>query len=176
MMGLTRRTATLCGVAIFTVSGAVALMAQGRSDLPDSGSLAALTAEIRQLRLAVEESTRTQTQTQALGVYLSVQSARLVQVAAKLDAARKELDALTVRLKQMSAELASTEDALPRVTNPEARTQLDVQRRALKQELEGVGLQEHLARTRETELSQILQVEDARWTDLISRLEQLIRK
>lgn len=165
-----------CGAAVLAVSGAVTLLAQARADLADPNSLAALTAEIRQLRLAVEESTRTQTQTQALGVYLSAQQARVLQVAARLDAARKDLDAVTVRSRQMSAELAGTEDALPRATNPEVRIQLDLQGRALKQELETVAVQEHLARSREAELQQQLQAEDARWADLISRLEQLIKR
>jgi hypothetical protein len=79
------------GVAVaLVVSSAVAVMAQNQSE-SQGGSLAALTAEIRQLRLAVEEATRSQTQ--ALGVYLSVQQARLVEVAARVDAAREELDA-----------------------------------------------------------------------------------
>jgi hypothetical protein len=175
MVALSRRL-TWSGAAVLTVSCTVALVAQGRTDVTDPGSLAALTAEIRQLRLAVEESTRTQTQTQALGVYLSVQQARLVQVAARLDAARKDLDAASVKSRQMSAALAGTEDALPRVTNPEVRTQLDQEGRAIKQQLESLVLQEQLARSRETELLQMLQVEDARWTDLISRLEQLLKK
>jgi hypothetical protein len=152
------------------------LAAQGRTDATDPGSLAALTAEIRQLRLVVEESTRTQTQTQALGVYLSVQQARLVQLAARLDTARKDLDVAMVKSRQMSVALAGTEDALPRVTNPETRNQLEAEGRALKQELESVALQERLAQSREAELVQMLQAEDARWTDLISRLEQLIRR
>jgi hypothetical protein len=124
MVGVSRRSAAWYGAAVLIVGGAVALMAQGRGDPTDTGSLTALTAEIRQLRIAIEESTKTQTQTRALGVYLSVQQARLVQGAARLDATRKELDTATVKSRQKSDELASTEDRLSRATNPEARAQL----------------------------------------------------
>jgi hypothetical protein len=60
----------------------IVLLAQGGND---GGSLAALTSEVRQLRLAVEAATRSQTQTQALSVYLSVQQSRVLHVATRLD-------------------------------------------------------------------------------------------
>ena len=165
-----------CGVAISIAVCGMRVMAQERSGQTDMGSLAALTAEVRQLRLAVEESTRSQTQTQALGVYLSVQQSRLVQVAARLDAARKELDAVTARSKQIGATLSSMSEALLRETNPEVRSRLELESRGLKQELENIGFQDQQVRSREAELSQMMQSENARWSDLISTLEQLIRK
>ena len=58
-------------------------------------SMAALTAEVRQLRIAVEEFARTQTETQALGAYLSARQGRLMQTTQQLDAVRKEIDAAT---------------------------------------------------------------------------------
>ena len=88
-MVVLRRRLVWCGTAVVIASCAVAVLAQGSSDVTEGGFLAALTAEIRQLRLAVEESTRSQTQTQALSVYLSVQQARLVQVAARVDVAER---------------------------------------------------------------------------------------
>jgi hypothetical protein len=176
MMAIVRRRLAWCGAAVVMASGMAAVMAQGRGDAAEAGSLGGLTAEIRQLRLAVEESTRTQTQTQALGVYLSAQQARLVQAAARADAARKELDAIMVRSRAMAVQVANAEDALPRATTPQDRAQLEMQNRALKQELETAGFEEQLVRGREAELAQMLQAEDARWADLVSRLEQLIKR
>ena len=43
-------------------------------------------------------------------------------------------------------------------------------------ELQNIAFQEQQARAREAELAQMLQTENNRWTDLISRLEQLIRR
>ncbi len=76
--------------------GAAMLLAQAGTEHIDPGSLSALTSELHQLRTAVEEMIRTQTQTQALGVYLSVQQSRIVQAATRLDAVRKELEAVSV--------------------------------------------------------------------------------
>jgi chromosome segregation ATPase len=174
-----RRRLGWCIVAVSIVACAVAGMAQGRNNGTDTGSFAALTEEIRQLRLAVQESTRNQTQTQALGVYLSAQQARLVQVAARMDSARKELDALTVRAREIADRLSRLEeDTQPVAPANRAHWEQEVGQmtRALKQELATVALQEQRARGREAELSQMLQVEDARWTDLISRLEQLTKR
>lgn len=55
-------------------------------------SMAALTAAVRQLRVAVEQLARSQQETQALSVYLSAQQGRLVQATQQLDAARKDVD------------------------------------------------------------------------------------
>lgn len=175
MIALNRRF-TLFGVVALMIGGAVALMAQAKSEGADEGSFAGLTAEIRQLRLALEESTRSQAQTQALGVYLSAQQSRLVQVAARLDVARRELDAASIRYKAITAELSNVGDSLVREANPEIRAALEQKSRALKVELESIALQDQLARSQEAELSQMMQAENARWTDLISRLERLINR
>lgn len=164
------------GVAILIICFAIGAVAQEKVNPTDTGSLAALTAEVRQLRLAVEESTQRQTQTQALGVYLSVQQSRITQVAARLDAAHKELDALTVRSKNLTDTISRVNEVFLRETNAQARAGLEQEIRSLKQELESVALQEQQVRSREAELFQMLRTEDSRWTDLVSALETLIKK
>jgi hypothetical protein len=168
--------AAWCAALALTVAGAAAVIAQGRSDALDPGSLAGLTAEIRQLRLAVEESARSQIQTQALGVYLSVQQSRVAQVASRLDVSRRELDGMAVRGRQMAAEMANLENALPQVTDPKQRAEVEQQARVMKLELDSLALQEQQTRNREAELSQTLQLEEARWTEIISRLEPATKR
>ncbi len=176
MSALTRRLLWF-GVAALSLSCVTAVLAQGKSDGTDTpGSLAALTSELRQLRMAVEELSRTQTQTQALGVYLSVQQSRILQVATRLDSARKDLEAATIRSREIASQLANIDDKLPRVPEPERRTQIEDAIRWLKHEQGTVGLQEQQTRGHEGELSQMLQLEESRWSDLISRLEQLIKR
>jgi hypothetical protein len=158
------------------VAATVAVMAQGRADVGDPGSLSALTGEIRQLRLAVEDSTRSQTQTQALSVYLSAEQARLVQLSSRLDAARKDLDALTSQSRDLASGLSETASTMARTTNAVEREQLVRQSREIEQEQRSVAAREQQARAREADLSQSLDVENARWTDLIGRLEQAIKR
>src|SRR5688572_1699190 len=108
MSALARRLSWF-GVTVLslTLSYAAVVLAQGRSDGADTGgSLAALTSELRQLRVAVEELTRSQTQTQALGVYLSVQQSRILQLAARVDSARKDLETATLRSQKIGSTVA----------------------------------------------------------------------
>ena len=174
MIPFSRRLSWSVAVVLAAGSAAVVL-AQEKSDAPN-GSLAALTAEIRQLRVAVEESTRSQTQTQALGVYLSVQQSRILQAATRLESARKELDAVSLRSREIASQLENFQGEIVRVTEPQRRAQLEDANQQLKFEQRRVVEQEQQARAREAELSQALQVEESRWTDLITRLEQLIRR
>ena len=162
-------------VLVLAAGSAAVVLAQEKNDAPN-GSLAALTAEIRQLRVAVEESTRSQTQTQALGVYLSVQQSRILQAATRLESARKELDAVSLRSREIASQLENFQGEIVRVTEPQRRAQLEDANQQLKSEQRSVAEQEQQARAREAELSQALQVEESRWTDLITRLEQLIRR
>lgn len=162
---------------VLSVGCAAAVLAQGRNDGTDAASsLAPVTSELRQLRLAVEELTRSQTQTQALGVYLSVQQSRILQVATWLESARKDLETATIRSREITWRLATLNDELRQATEPERRAQLEDAIREAKHNQGTIGLQEQQARSRETELSQALHLEESRWTDLISRLEQLTKR
>ena len=169
-----RRLASCAAAALIFGSAVVTIMAQG-VDVTGPGSLAAVAAEIRQLRVAVEESTRTQTQTHALGVSLSAQQSRLAQVAARLDVTRRELDRLTAESRQVAAEVTNNEDEM-QTAKPEHRSQLQMSVKFLQQHAEKLAGQLQQAQARELEAAQLLQAEEARWADLVGRMEALIKR
>lgn len=144
------------------------------SDLPD-GSLAALTAEVRQLRVAVEELARSQSETQALGVYLSAQQGRLQQADQQLDAARRELDSATAASQRIGVQLENLSAEQPRTLSPEKRAEIEDAIKALQFEQARVDRDLQQARSRESDLSQVVRSEETRWNELISRLEALAR-
>jgi len=156
--------------------GCIAAVRAQENEALGPGSLTALTEEVRQLRHAVEESMRTQTQTQALGVNLSAQQSRIIQVSGQLDSAQRDLNAASERSQAMATRMARIEDMLSRVTEPPERTALENENRAISLERKRFSWQEQQARNREAELSQSLQLENDRWTDLIARLEQVIKR
>ena len=166
---------TLIAGALIVAVGATIVFGQGRTEPADPGSLAALTAEVRELRLAVQQLSQTQSQTQALGVYLSVQQSRVLQVSSQLDAARKELDAASLHSNELATKLAQLEEELPRISDPDRRNAVQDARRAMRGDQAVASAQEQQARNREQELSQSLQTEESRWSALISRLEPLTR-
>src|SRR5262245_23230126 len=97
---------TWFAATVLAVSGAAIVWGQGRNVVPEAdASLAALTMEVRQLRLAVEGSARSQAQAQVLGVYLTMQQGRIDQATTRLNETRKELDALAVRSRELTNQL-----------------------------------------------------------------------
>ena len=136
-------------------------------------SMAALTAEVRQLRVAVEELARSQRETQALGVYFSAQQSRVLQATQLLDAARKDLESAIARSRDSQARLAALSDELPRTTDRAQRAALEDGIRAIQADSNGAELELQQARAREDDLSRALAREEDRWSDLLSRLERL---
>ena len=114
---MSRCSASVVAAVMVTAGCAATLLAQTSG--AGVGSLAELTAEVRLLRLAVEQSGRTQTQAQALGIFLSAQQSRILQMTTRLDVARKELDGIAQRSIEHANELASLEELLPRLSNSE---------------------------------------------------------
>jgi hypothetical protein len=169
-----RHTITALATLVLA-AGATALWAQAQ--VPDTGSLAALTAEIRQLRVAVEESGRTQGQTQALAIYISAQRDRMIQMSARFDAGQKELDAVSMQTRGMAEGVAAvqretTDTNLDAVQRRRATEQLA----ALRGEYAQRTAREQELRARLLELQQAIHGEEARWGQLIAQLEQAIRR
>jgi hypothetical protein len=167
------RTLTMLAVAIAV--GATVVLAQGRGE-PADGTMAGLTAEVRELRLAVQQLAQTQSQTQALGVYLSAQQSRVLQVSSQLDAARRELETAVFQTSEVGAKLAELEEELPRVSEPAQRNAIQDGLRGIRREHGLLSAKEQQVRNRELELSQSLQAEESRWSSLISRLEALTQR
>ena len=174
MVGSAALTVAMCGV----------LFASEQSVAPDSaGSLAALTAEVRLLRLSVEKSAQTQAQIQAMTVYLSVQQSRLLQVSTRADALRKNLDAAIRETSHFTENVADAEKALampiPTSVQPSAQTAITAQREAelaqAKRDLARAASAEGELRNRESDAASAVQTELAHWTEMIARLEQATR-
>ena len=173
-MHLSRRAVAALAAVIVIAGCTVVLFAQANE--PAVGSLGELTAEIRQLRSAIEQSTRAQTQAQALGIVLSAQDRRVMQTTGRLETARRELVNLSQQSSTYTQQLAQIEEDLPRTTDPEERTALEDRIKDIKLEMKVVAMREQEARAREAEMLQAFQLEEARWNDLISRLQQIVAR
>jgi hypothetical protein len=135
-----------------------------------------LTGEVRSLRVAIERTAESQLQGQILGLYLSLQQNRVTHATSRLDAVRRELDTITTNARELTQNAAALDTALSQEADPAKRQQLEQQIRDQKVELERMAAQEQQLRAREGEADQATQTEEARWTELISRLEQLLKK
>ena len=138
------------------------------------GSLAALTAEVRQLRAAVEDLARSQSETQALGVHLSVQQGRVQQIDQQLAALRREIDSATAAKQGIDGQIPNLLAEQARMA-PDQRGGMEAMLNGLRAEQTRLDLELQHFRSRESELSQTLRSEEARWNALIKRLEALAR-
>lgn len=143
--------------------------------LATDGSLAALTAEVRELRLTMLELTRSHAETQALSGYLAAQEDRVGNVAERLDAARREVDLAAESGQQIEIEIAMISEDLSRATDASQRSALEQHLAGARAEQERRRLVLQQARDRESELSRALQLEEAQWNELVSRAENLTR-
>jgi predicted nucleic acid-binding Zn-ribbon protein len=137
------------------------------------GSLAALTAEVRQLRVAVEALARSQAETQALAVALSAQQDRVRQLSEQLAAARAAVYDAENSRRTFADQLPGLADQLSRATDRDRRTDLEAMIRTIEAEQSRYENELQPARNRESELSRALAVEEDRWEDLLSRLQRL---
>ncbi|HET9267786.1 MAG TPA: hypothetical protein VFO31_06465 [Vicinamibacterales bacterium] len=169
------RTVAWSGVALAIVGGATVVVGQSRGE-PADGSMAALTAEVRELRVAVQQFAQTQSQTQALGVYLSVQQSRILQVSSQLETARRELDGVSRQSSEVTSKLGDLEEELPRISDPMQRNAVQEAIRQMRREQALATAQEQQLRNREIELSQTMQTEESRWSSLLTRLESLTQR
>ena len=174
---MTTRVGIVLSVCTFGIglAGAIGLGAQGATTSPDA-TCAALVGEMRQLRVALEDSSKNQTQIQALAVYLSAEQSRMVQLANRLDAARAEVPVATERAREMAAALAHAQSEIATMTEVTVRQEMEAGLPPLKRKADEAAAAELAARNREIEFRAALQTEEARWTDLIQRLEALVRK
>jgi len=136
-------------------------------------SLAALTAEVRQLRLAVQDLTRSQSETQALGLSLTAQQSRLQDADQRLAALRDEIVSATAVKEDLEARLADLLVRQAREPSLERRAEIEGQVNDYRREQARVDRQLQQARGRENDLSREVQSEKTRWNDLMARLEQL---
>jgi len=138
--------------------------------------MAALTAEVRQLRVAVEQLARSQAETQALGMTLSAQQGRILQVTQQLDAVRKEIASAEAGSQGFEARLAGARSELSRAGVPEMRAEIESAIRAVEEERSRLERELQQTRGRENDLSRTLALEEGRWRDTLERMERLTQQ
>jgi chromosome segregation ATPase len=165
-------------VAVVGGFGIVLAARQSRGADPP-GSMSDLTNEVRLLRQAVEKGTQNQSQVQAMAVYLSAQQNRLNQSSARADALRRELESLNRRPSEISRQLGELERLLSSgVLNstPQGRANIQEQVEGLRAEMQRLPAEQARIGGRVAEADAAVSGDLARWTEMITRLDQLTRQ
>ena len=165
------------GVAVIVLAGAAwaTTAAQGLGQANDN-SMAALTNEVRQLRVVVQEAGRSQTQMQALSISLTAQQSRLSQVNDRLDKVNTELVGVTAKSEEARRMIGEAQAELGRAKDAPERAHANEMLELFKRQAQQIGEQENQLRVRESELTNQFRVEEQRWLQLVARLEEVIKR
>jgi hypothetical protein len=175
-MTVSRGTVTIAaGIAFLTAAAWATVRAQGLGPSA-GGSLAELTAEVRQLRAVIQEAARSQTQVQGLSLALTSQQSRLGQVGTRLEKIDEELRAASAKTGEAKRALAEAESSAANAVTPSElkSSQLDV--RLAKAAVDRLVEEENQVRLRQTEHVAAFRAEEARWVELVARLEEVIKR
>jgi len=156
--------------------GAASTASAQTTDAESVKALRELVAEVRGLRAVIEQYANAQIQSQAVGELLSVQQRRVSDVTMRLDSVRQGLDGSVSETRRMTDGVAKLEESLRRVSDPKERLEIDLQLGAMRSELERKTAEEQGLRGRETELLNSLGLEEAKWNELVDRLNQWLRR
>jgi chromosome segregation ATPase len=140
--------------------------------LENDGSLASLTAEVRQLRVAVEQLARSQTEAQALAAALSARQSRVEQITRELDEVRREIERAASRSEEFNDQAARLSQQLSLATDLRERAALENALRQVEAERDADARRLQNDRGRESNLSRTLALEEDRWNDLLARAGQ----
>ena len=137
-------------------------------------TLRQMLAEIRELRIAVERSTLTQTRFQMLVERLRIQQTQVDVLSRRLDDLRTQGAEIRAAKPQMEQQIKDAEDLLDQ--NPDSNRRLDLESRikSMKHALAGFGPEEERIRAREAALETELQTAQVKLTELNNQLDALL--
>ena len=166
------RRLLVAAVLVLTGTAVAAAWQQARPD----DSLAGVSAELRLLRLSVEGSLRSQTEMNAMGVLLTTVQSRITQLTARLDGLRDEISEASAKAQEAANIVLSDQNAIARETDQARRNDLIRFAPHNKAEADKLAAREQDLRTRESQLTNDLRLEEARWAEFVSRLELLTKR
>ncbi len=146
-------------------------------------SLDALTAEVRQLRLAVERTNNAMTQSYIMLHRFDAQEGKVARISGELEGVKMQIEGLPEQVRQLKAQIDQFESmgeksygsGNPPNTMPNAIPipALEGLKQSLKTQMEQSAAREQQLRAREAELSSQLRVEQGVLDALLAKLDAL---
>ena len=139
-------------------------------------ALRELVSEVRALRGVIEGYTEGQIRQQTLSDLLAVQQRRVSDANNRLDTARRELDGVSDNVRRLQSGAASLEEGARRTTDAKERAAIEMQFRVSKEELDRATEQESQIRARESEALSAVGFEEAKWNELVDRVNRSLTR
>jgi hypothetical protein len=106
---------------------------------------------------------------------LNIQEQRTVVLGRDLDQIRLQLASASLETRKLAGELEDVQKALPNASDASQRRGFEFEEQGLKRKLAQQAAIEDRLRGREADAAQLLSVEQSRWIDLNSKLDELER-
>ena len=139
-------------------------------------TLRQMLTEVRELRIAVQRATATQTRFQMLVERLRIQQTHVDAVNRRLDDLRSQIAAMRAEKPLMEQQVKDAEDLLERITDPNGRVDLESRIKSMKASFARFGPEEERLRNREVGLESELQMAQVKLNELNSQLDALLNE
>ena len=144
--------------------------AKGESDQ----TLKQLLTEVRELRLAVQRATVSNTRFQMLIERVRVQQAHVDALSRQLENVHSQVAEMKAAKPQMEQQIKDAEDLLDRTSDPNAHAELESRIKGGKANLSRLAQEDERLRNREAALETELQARQAKLNELNSQLDSLM--
>ena len=134
--------------------------------------LTALLAEVHALRVTMEQQAAVGPRMQLTLARLTIEEQRVSHLSSDLTSVRSQLAGQEAAVQRTSAELADMERQIQMETDPTRRRELELGQRNSQLQMRQFAADQQQLQIRENEAAQALAAEQARWTDLNSRLDE----
>jgi hypothetical protein len=165
MIGVALAGALACGSLAHSTFG----------QAPQQDALSTLLVEVRALRGAIEQMASAGARVQLAMGRLQLQEQRVNTLARRLEEVRRSRVVADQKVSDDRNALVETEERLRRIADPAERQAFEQRSRELKLMIARDSAELQRLAAEETELSGVIAVEQRRWTDINSQLEDLDR-
>jgi chromosome segregation ATPase len=139
-------------------------------------ALQQLLEEVRELRLAVQRATITNTRFQMLIERARTEQARVDSIGRQLESLRSQVADMRAAKPHMDNQIKDAESQLDRATDVNARADLESNIKAMKDNLARIGREEERLQNRDVTLNAELQVAQSKLDELNSQLDALMNE
>jgi chromosome segregation ATPase len=163
-------------LSLMVAAGTVVAQPAGGAENSEAQVLKALLAEVHALRIEMKKSNLAQHKTQIAIAQLKLQYDRVEGLSRDIEAIRQEAEALKVESTQVAEMLKEIEAQVFRESDYSRRAEIEQQVKALKSNQEQHTQRETRLKAREEQLTQMLQAERMKLSDLSDQLGALERE
>ena len=174
MQSWTFRQGAIAAAAV-AIAAAAAIPLVGAQNTGGRDVSSELLVEVRALRMAMEQMASAGPRVQLAMGRLQLQEQRISTLLRRMDTVREQRAGVERTVATLREDAARNEEMAPQIDNPEERKALAAQGRALKVMADQNATELQRLSSEEAELAGLIATEQARWSDISKRLEELER-